>query len=194
MIGISAIVSTHLLGASWSRGRKYRPTGSTDVTQLRWRCRRHCTKIDDGTAQLEEYRDLQELHEPAGTSSHPAGDIVNRHDPSSPFLTWNPTGEFCRTATAQAKEGKRRCRFCPYTTDYSASIIVHERTHTGEKPYPCRFCGKAFAQSSDLTAHERIHTDERPYECDVCGKGFRTSTHLTRHRRTHLGGGLPACR
>jgi len=70
-------------------------------------------------------------------------------------------------------------------------VQVHERAHTGEKPFKCRVdgCDKAFATGYGLKSHTRTHTGEKPYKCpnEECGKAFKTSGDLQKHVRTHTG-------
>lgn len=82
---------------------------------------------------------------------------------------------------------RHRCRLCSYSSRYRHHVTLHERTHSGEKPFQCRVCGKVFAQSSHLEVHERIHTRERRYRCNMCTKSFRHSCSLIAHQRVHTG-------
>ena len=45
----------------------------------------------------------------------------------------------------------------------------------------CVHCGKVFSWPSHLVLHERTHTGVRPYVCSVCGHAFTQKGHLRRH-------------
>lgn len=93
-----------------------------------------------------------------------------------------------RPRCASAKRPKaHQCPICGKQFVSSSGVALHQRVHTGERPFPCQVCGKRFRQNTHLREHLRTHSGERPFCCEVCGKGFIQSMHLAEHRRTHTG-------
>ena len=75
------------------------------------------------------------------------------------------------------------CKQCGKCFRNAAHLRIHERVHTLEKPYECKECGKCFSQAGTLRIHERVHTGEKPYECKQCGKCFCEAVSLGKHER-----------
>ncbi|OPJ83700.1 protein odd-skipped-related 2 isoform A [Patagioenas fasciata monilis] len=103
-----------------------------------------------------------------------------------------PRFDFANLAVAATQEDPPKtkkefiCKFCGRHFTKSYNLLIHERTHTDERPYTCDICHKAFRRQDHLRDHRYIHSKEKPFKCQECGKGFCQSRTLAVHKTLHM--------
>lgn len=80
------------------------------------------------------------------------------------------------------------CFTCNKEFGSTHDFVVHQRRHTGERPFQCSRCFESFASASALLLHRgSVHDSRSPFRCTFCGRSFDDgdaySRHLGRHRR-----------
>nr|XP_020654971.1 zinc finger protein Aiolos isoform X3 [Pogona vitticeps] len=81
--------------------------------------------------------------------------------------------------------GKLNCDTCGLGCVSLNVLMVHKRSHTGERPFHCNQCGASFTQKGNLLRHVKLHTGEKPFKCHLCSYACQRRDALTGHLRTH---------
>ena len=76
-----------------------------------------------------------------------------------------------------------KCRKCEakFLTKEDAREHLTKAHSSEEKSFHCTTCFKSFKNRYQLILHTRSHTGEKPFECPECNRCFSISSNLQKH-------------
>lgn len=67
----------------------------------------------------------------------------------------------------------------------ATSSVRRGRRRSSNSTLPCPTCGELYSRRDNLRVHQRVHSGEKPFKCEYCGARFRWVGVLRTHEATH---------
>ncbi|XP_034446601.1 telomere zinc finger-associated protein isoform X2 [Hippoglossus hippoglossus] len=91
-------------------------------------------------------------------------------------------------AEDDSKKDSVQCPICDKSFKSKYYLKVHNRRHTGERPFGCVKCGKRYFRKENLLIHEiRDCARVQTYTCATCSETFKGKEQLRLHVVSHTG-------
>ena len=68
-----------------------------------------------------------------------------------------------------------------------AHIFMNHENQKKDQPLKCSYCAKEFKHQSGLMIHERVHTGNKPFSCSQCDYKCSRLDIIRKHKRTNTG-------
>ncbi|XP_059188583.1 telomere zinc finger-associated protein isoform X2 [Centropristis striata] len=170
-------------------------TGETEVTNLQ------ISVNDNGVNQVME--EVEEEEDDVGDFEGITEDTDEEYVPVEEPSLLSPSTSTARKRKAPSKTDKNengeaveedskkdsvQCPICDKSFKSKYYLKVHNRRHTGERPFGCLKCGKRYFRKENLLLHEiRDCAKVQTYTCVTCSSTFNGKDELRLHVVSHTG-------
>ncbi|XP_068603301.1 sal-like protein 3b [Brachionichthys hirsutus] len=148
------------------------------------------TRTPETTASASPFSDSPPLLLSSGETGFPTGDFLDSMQTSETSKLQQLVESIDKKIT-----DPNQCTLCHRVLSCQSALKMHQRIHTGERPYRCKVCGRAFTTKGNLKAHVGVHRERPPvpvqHSCPLCHERFTNAVILQQHIRMHMVGPVP---
>ena len=88
--------------------------------------------------------------------------------------------------------GKVQCPHCFKVMKNPEKMKRHMMTHNVvDRSFVCEICNRVFPKRDHMIVHQRTHTGEKPFACHLCNYRSAQRSNLNTHIRTKHPDGVP---
>ncbi|XP_037334904.2 telomere zinc finger-associated protein [Pungitius pungitius] len=171
------------------------PAGETEITDLQIDMNDSAVgQVPEGEEE-EDDDEEDDVGELGGIAEDTDEEYVPAEEPASsvPSTSAGPRKRKAQSGTGHlleedSKKDSVQCPICDKSFKSKYYLKVHNRRHTGERPFGCLKCGKRYFRKENLLLHEsRDCAKVQTHTCVTCSSTFDGKEELRLHVVSHTG-------